>query len=275
MKKAILLFVLFFLSTVTQAKPILFHDSVTNVQIFIPDSCKTKFFKSSEFRKFYAEWAHNALSYYSMKDPKGKLISWQRINNFDNNGKFGRYLGTEKIEGTGLEGWYRYYEHKNFINCITILRGKDYVCYLYETAPSKKELIMPTIIKQSSFVEKPKWRKLLDYAKLNYAENAFYLFWGALLFMVLFFFIKKYIGKFSKTIVGICLITTITVCGTLSAYDINDSIGWIITYMSLYIMLAICVWTLVIILEHVSDLWNYTKDIIQQVVDILFAKLIG
>ena len=93
MKKLLLLFCTLIASLCGVAQQadstIVYADSVTGACIVLPSDAQIKAFDMATFCKFTATFPHSMLSFYSMKNEKDEPFTWDAINKFDKDNRFG------------------------------------------------------------------------------------------------------------------------------------------------------------------------------------------
>lgn len=157
MKFATSLFLFFIgLSCMVQAnRQVVFIDSLTASKFYFPLNTKITDISYVSFKKCVAVLQKSDIYIYSMKNPEGEQYSWTRINEFDKNKQYGSLIRTEKI-GNMLDGWYRYYQNKTkngkeYITCVTLIRGNVYAIYLVESAYNEGDLRSKEVVAASVF----------------------------------------------------------------------------------------------------------------------------
>lgn len=135
----------------------IFTDSLTTVQLHFPSSTRFENTSHISFRKGIAVLENSNISIYSMKNPNGEQYSWSRINEFTQNSQYGSHIRDEKINNTA-EGWFRYYKNKtnkgkDYVTCVTLIRGNIYAIYLVESAYKESDLKSKDVVALSSFPE--------------------------------------------------------------------------------------------------------------------------
>lgn len=156
-----------------------FTDSVTQVSLAFPKGSKIKTFSS--FKKAEVQLKRSFLMVYSMKSTDGKQFTWKKLNEFDDNARYGTLLRSERIDDS-LDAWVRYYStpngKTNSVTAITLVRGNDYAFYMAETAANESLLSTTAILQTAQFpqsVAPKKETKLHAWVK-----------WGVFLFLLFF-----------------------------------------------------------------------------------------
>lgn len=156
--RIIILCFLIFISLPTQGQTNeykIFTDSLTEVQLFFPSSAKFENISPTSFRKGIAVMEKSDIIIYSMRNPDEEQYSWSRINEFTQNSKYGSHIRDEKINNSA-EGWFRYYKNKtkkgrDYVTCVTLIRGNIYALYLVESAYRESDLKSKEVVALSSF----------------------------------------------------------------------------------------------------------------------------
>lgn len=156
MKLVISLFIFWGFSCMMQAnRQVVFTDSLTASKFYFPLNTKLTDISYISFKKCVAVLQKSDICIYTMKNPEGEQYSWTRINEFDKNERYGSLIRTEKI-GDMLDGWFRYYQNKTkkgkeFITCVTLIRGNVYAVYLVESAYKEEDLKSKEVVTASVF----------------------------------------------------------------------------------------------------------------------------
>ena len=130
-------------------------DSLTNVVFKLPKKSVVTRYKG--FHKATIELEKSYLKIYSMRDEDGKTYTWDQVNNFDANNKYGKLLRYERL-AEKRDGWIRYYASKaksgkDIVTCVVLVRGRDYAFYMTETAYKEKDLSICKILESASIPE--------------------------------------------------------------------------------------------------------------------------
>ena len=162
-------------------------DSLTNVTLKLPQKSVVTRYKG--FHKATIELEKSYLKIYSMSDEDGKTYTWNQVNNFDANNKYGNLLKYERL-GEKMDGWIRYYTSKtksgrDIVTCVVLVRGKDYAFYMTEAAYTEEQLLMTKILESASI---PKSTLKTKEIELLSEIVEFILFFAN---MLLFWFLKK------------------------------------------------------------------------------------
>lgn len=258
--KKIILFVTFMVTCISSyADGVIFIDSLTGSKIIFPAGSTLRPSENSGFYKCSVSLSKSDISVYSMKNVDGKQYTWNTINKFDENDKYGTFINTEKIEGLDIEGWQRFYlrevkDGENYFNCVTALRGKNYAVYLLESAYKKEDMLSLSIVKCSTFVGSTKTIRGIQ-------KYQFYWFAIALASIIIPFLLypirKKMEGKLKWT-----LILFFTIVGSI-ATGLWLTNGWICI---LALLIYLLVWYVVLSAENWTDIWNHIfKNILDNI----------
>lgn len=229
----------------------MFRDNVSNVTFPVPE--KSKIEHHSGFHKATIELEKTNIDVYSMKNDDKKKYSWDQVNTFDANNKYGSLLKYEKMPND-IDGWIRYYTGKtknghNYVTCVVLVRGKDYAFYMTESAYKETDLSMTGILEQISFanatVEKKKskayyWFVIIVTAVLGGIS------------LIFFHSVKKMQEK--KYITLAVIMTIITALWSYFAVDL----GWGLTIL-VAIFTGVC-WALVRMSKSRSEAFNKLMD---------------
>ena len=258
MKKIIALLFYTFLCAVCQADDslVVFVDSLTGAELVFPSEAIIKVSDKEGFYKCKASFPKGELVVYSMKNLDGKQYSWNVINKFDANDKYGTFINGEKIEGLNIEGWYRYYEQKSesgrsYLNCVTALRGKDYAIYFLESVFNKEDLVSPSVVEASTFIGPSDAERSIT--KYNNYWAAIMLITALLPFLL--YFVRK---KMSDTLKNI-LIITFSIIGTIAV--ILLSLSWWVWIIAIILYLSI--WYTILYAKNWTDVWNVANKILE------------
>ena len=146
----------------------------------------------NKFQKYKVYTPSSVLSVFSMENPENEPFSWNRINEFDKNKKYGSLMSKEKLDGK-TDGWIRYYSTKSdsgqdIVNCVSLIRGNGYALYILETAYDKVGLVSPTIVKATEF------KPITDHRVNN--DGVFtWKMWAVLVGIIVFALLLKFIQK--------------------------------------------------------------------------------
>lgn len=179
MKKSYIISILIVLSSVVVLAQdnVVFTDSLTGVQLCFPQGTNVK--KSNGFKRAEADLGTSYVSLYAMKSADGKQFSWSRINEFDRDDKFGSLLKSERVSDD-VDGWVRYYQtrgkRKDYISCVTLIRGKEYAFYILETAYQQENLQTPIILQTAQFPKAPAPLTGISYLIVWIVAGALFLF---------------------------------------------------------------------------------------------------
>lgn len=179
-----------------------FTDSITGVRLLFPKGARIEI--RGGFQKAKVDLATSYLSIYSVKSPDGKQFAWNQINEFDKGDKYGTLLRSEKFSEK-VDGRVRYYQThgtRDYISCVTLIRGKNYAFYMLETAYQEENLQTPALLQTADF----------PHAQAPLSGGAYWIVWivfGLLVLFPLIFFpwLKKLSDK-TFLIFAICEITS-------------------------------------------------------------------
>ena len=145
-----------------------------------------------KFEKFKVYTPSSVISVYSMENPDNEPFTWNRINDFDKNSKFGSLDSQERLE-SDADGWIRYYSSidkslKPIVNCVSLIRGNGYALYILETAYDKEGLVSPAIVRATEF------KPITDHRVNN--DGAFtWKMWAVLACIIVFALLLKFVQK--------------------------------------------------------------------------------
>ena len=93
---------------------------------------------------------------FTEENPENKTFTWQRVNQFDADFRFGNLITSEKFENENVDGWIRYYEMPTkkggmLLSCLSVIRGNSYAIYILEQLSPDKTPITPEIVKNTEF----------------------------------------------------------------------------------------------------------------------------
>ena len=236
-------------------EPPIYVDSLTGAEIVFPLGASLKVSDSLSFYKCTATTDNSFLSVYSMKNINKEAYSWSVINQFDANNKYGKFLGSEKITGLNIEGWFRYYEKEDkygkYINCITALRGSDYALYFVESCRNKDSLISSSVVNASNF------KQHITLKNTSKQHNNLWqiLMWGSVGLPFLLFFFRKKMGGFIKWTLRVLFV----IIGTIAFYMCSLSL-W--EAISGFLMLA-SLWWLILEAKDWDEIWFYIENILK------------
>lgn len=259
MKKIIFSLTFLVICISSYADNVIYIDSLTGSKIIFPAGSTLKPSEKSGFYKCSVSLSKSDISVYSMKNIDGKQYTWNTINKFDENDKYGTFINTEKIEDLDIEGWQRFYlreakDGESYFNCVTALRGRNYAVYLLESAYNKEDMQSLSIVKCSTFVGSTK-------TKRNIQKYLYYWFAIALISIVIPFLLypirKRIKGKLKWS-----LIFFFTIVGTI-ATGLWFTNGWICI---LAVLIFLLVWYVVLSAENWTDIWNHIfKNILDNI----------
>ena len=165
-----------------------FIDTLTQISIKLPDNAKIE--RLNKFKKADITLEKSFLCVYSMKSQSHKQFTWNEVNNFDSKNAYGSMLKYERL-GETIDGWIRYYSQKakngkDIINCIVLVRGKDFAFYITETAYNEQNLQLPQIVKEISFDNAKKKKALSkERQRMGWIVGAFLFFINIIFFPIL------------------------------------------------------------------------------------------
>ena len=130
-----------------------FKDDVSYATFPIPEKSKVK--HHNGFHKATIELEKTNIEVYSMKNEEKKKYTWDQVNNFDANNKYGTLLKYERMPDN-IDGWIRYYSAKtkrgeSYVTCVVLVRGNDYAFYMTESAYKESDLSITGILEKISF----------------------------------------------------------------------------------------------------------------------------
>ena len=180
---------------------IIFMDSITGARLYFPEGSKIE--ESKGFKKAEVDLGTSYLSIYSVMSPDDKQFTWNQMNEFDKGNKYGTLISSEKVSEE-LDGWIRYYKSqgkRDYISCVTLIRGKKYAFYILETAYQEESLQTPVLLQTAEFPH--------AHAPLNGVAYwiAWIVFGLLLLFPIIFFPLLKKLSDKTFLILAICEIT--------------------------------------------------------------------
>ena len=253
MKKQLLLFCFLIVELCGMAQStnsiIVYKDSITGTCIVLPKDANIEEFNKSAFHKFTAILPNSMLSFYSMKNDKDEPFSWETINKFDKDNRLGKYIDTEKIARQDVEGWHRFYENKSksgktYEACVTVIRGKDYAVYLFETAWARDKMVSKQVLAQSTFEIQIWWKRM---AKENYMLLMTILGITAVLPFILF--------PIRKRIDGILLHVLCIGFSIIGGCALALAITSLWTVL-IWIPIGLLLWYVILTADSWTDVWN-------------------
>ncbi len=253
----ILFLLLISLSSMGQTKDsVCYTDSLTNVQIYFPSGTILQDISNRTFRKCIAVMEKSDISVYSMKSSNGKQYSWSRINEFDQNSRYGTLVHSRKIKNAA-EGWHRYYTNKTkkgreYITCVTLIRGDRYAVYMVESAFNQNDLNSEEVTSLSTFPIKTKKSN----ARTNQLLLKNWIVVGIIMLFGLCFW--KWREKMSDTLklILICLATLAMLIYLL--FIVRYTIAMSICFT----VITPAVWAACLYAESWSDLWLIISKLI-------------
>ena len=235
-----------------------FVDSLTEVNVVFPENVKIVETNQEAFRKCTVNTSNSTISVFSKKWNKRKNeLSWEEINSFDENDKYGKYIEDEAIDKYGVQGWFRCYEtadknYKPIYNFVTVIKGYNYVEYFVETSYSKEDLMSREILKNSVFP----YKKITPYVIWCDLHQPFKLYFFIIFGVIgiILFFIKKWIPKAIRIILFILCIPA----GSLYL----ASFYWTIAIY--YMLIYGCIWAACLFW---ANSWNDVMNMLNTVND--------
>ena len=251
MKKLVILFSLLSVAIVAFSENgTLFVDPLTNVSCVFPegtniDSTLTKLVNdsNSNFVKCVAIRKGGYISLASKKNKKNRPFSWEEVNRYDANDRFGRLVAYEKAR-EDLEGWIRTYEYtdsnKRLQKCyVTLIRYNRYAIYMVEDVGNEKS-ITKDVVNSMKF---PKSTKIQRTTAIDWI-----IIVGIILLGFVVWLLRKYITN--KPIKWCMLVVSLIVLVVYILLKTNLGIGALIGLG----LLNSFVWSLVLWIDDWSEL---------------------
>ena len=149
--------------SVQDVKAYEYTDSLTSITLTLPDSADIE--HKQGFQRARIKLEKSDIDIYSMKSQNGTQFSWERVNSFDDNRKYGELVRYERMPN-GIDGWIRYYSAKDkrgrqYTTCVVLLRGKNYAFYMTESVYNEEDLSITDILETASFPTEFNKKKIL------------------------------------------------------------------------------------------------------------------
>lgn len=130
-----------------------YTDSLTGITLTLPEGAGIE--HKQGFQRARVEFEKSYIDIYSMKSQNNTQFSWERVNSFDDNRKYGELARYERMPN-GIDGWIRYYSAKDkrgrhYTTCVVLARGENYAFYMTESAYNEEELSIIDILETASF----------------------------------------------------------------------------------------------------------------------------
>lgn len=186
--------------SVQDVKAYEYTDSLTSITLTLPDSADIE--HKQGFQRARIKLEKSDIDVYSMKSQNGTQFSWERVNSFDNNRKYGELVRYERMPN-GIDGWIRYYSAKDkrgrqYTTCVVLLRGKNYAFYMTESVYNEEDLSITDILETASFPTEFKKKKILVPSWLAWTIYALLAF-----SQVIFFPLLKKVSKRTYIVIAI------------------------------------------------------------------------
>lgn len=264
MKKSIVCMLFSWMALIAMCAPseemseLRFIEPVSGTELLLPNARIVKS-DSLAYQKAVIYTENTAVYVYSMPNQDDKPFSWQEINKFDANNKFGTLTHQEKLSGG--DGWLRIYElydkkdKRTLYYAISLIRGDSYALYVDECAYSTADFVTPDIIKATVF-PKTQNRRVNNDGKLTMT------FWIVIAICLA-------IAAASKWFFGKEPCTGIAIVGAISLIAVFVVLYWGLMYSLgssvLYVFLLSMVWLATIMSSSWTDFYNFLSKALENV----------